>query len=80
MFQSTLTCAKRSRAARSNIIASEAFWAAPSPKPKIRGIFLMRDKNGRPKFDHPMSEYPLDAQEAFRSYMTEAEIEEFFGK
>jgi hypothetical protein len=46
--------------------------------PLFRASFLVRDKDGRPKFDRPLREYPEWAQEAFRADMTEAEIAEHF--
>jgi hypothetical protein len=51
---------------------------AVAKAPEVRAAFLVRDKNGRPRFDTPLSEYPQWAQEAFRADMTPDEIEEFF--
>lgn len=49
-----------------------------TPSPKVTGVFLVRDKNGRPKFDLPMRYYSQAAQDAFRACMTPDEIKEFF--
>jgi hypothetical protein len=51
---------------------------AVTKAPEVRGSFLVRDKNGRPRFDKPVSEYPEWAQAAFRAAMTPDEIKEFF--
>jgi hypothetical protein len=51
---------------------------AVTKAPEIRGSFLVRDKDGRPRFDKPMREYPDWAQEAFRAAMTDDERQEFF--
>lgn len=51
---------------------------ADTPSPKVTGVFLVRDKYGRPKFDLPMRYYPQHAQDAFRAAMTPDEIQEFF--
>lgn len=51
--------------------------AATVTRPVIRGSFLIRDKDGRPRFDKPLSEYPPEVRAAFLSAMTPAEREEF---
>lgn len=47
--------------------------------PMVRGVALVRcGKTGRPKFDLPMQQYPLWAQDAFMKMLTPAEVKEFF--
>ena len=50
--------------------------AAPAA---IRLFALVRDKEGRPRFDQDPRTLPEAEQAAFKSLMTEAEIQEFFG-
>lgn len=51
--------------------------AASVARVVVRGSFLIRDKDGRPKFDKPLSEYPAEAREAFLAAMTPDERKEF---
>jgi hypothetical protein len=51
--------------------------AAAVSRAVIRGSFLVRDKDGRPRFDKPLSEYPPEVREAFLACMTAAERKEF---
>lgn len=44
-----------------------------------RGVILVRDKTGRPKFDHDPRGVDPEAREAYRQQMSEAEFQEFFG-
>lgn len=45
-----------------------------------RGVILVRDKTGRPKFDHDPRDAEPEVREAYRKQMTEAEFDEFFGQ
>ena len=49
------------------------------PPFEVRGVALVRcGQTGRPRFDLPMCEYPLWAQDEFRKMLTPAEVREFF--
>lgn len=51
--------------------------AATVARTVVHGSFLIRDKDGRPKFDKPLSKYPEWAREAFMAELTDAERKEF---
>lgn len=48
-------------------------------EPVIQMVALVRDKNGKPKFDGSQRQLPERVREEYRKHLTEAEYQEFFG-
>ena len=51
---------------------------ALTPAPQVKMVGLVRDAQGRPKFDLDPLDYPQEIQDALAAQMTPAEQKEFF--